>query len=425
MNWAKAHWIVLVCVLVPVLALPAAWYFSNDWNESIVKKAKDEVSLVSKDLTGAKINYTVPGLVPGTPATEFAYAPNDAVIKHFDAQRKAQAEDAGTVIEKTLAVAKSGRKALIEGLFPEPNKQEETTKRREFSRAFFSDAFPALLTKYRAGPPPKAIDLAADLAALATDLRAKSADAQNQVPPDLQKENDRKLWQDRVLKYQRRSRELAFYADESSFVLPALVEEPSLREAYDLQQVYWLNDEVLAIVAAANAGAANPGVPGAVVKRVVSVTVDPLVLPTVSGDPAAGGGGAAAPAGTGEVTTDFKASITGRVGNNSLYDIRTARVVLIVSTERQPMVLDAISRNRFASVLDYDVEAITPLDDLKLGYYYGEENCVRVSIKLETIWLRDFMKDFMPPDVKAAYGIAAPAPADAPAGTPPAAGGRG
>jgi hypothetical protein len=102
------------------------------------------------------------------------------------------------------------------------------------------------------------------------------------------------------------------------------------------------------------------------------------------------------------IATDASASVTGRVSHdgNQLYDVRPVTLSLIVSSERLPEILDAISSTNFMSVIDLDVSRVDPWEDLKQGYYYGDEHVVRVDLTIETIWLRQWLKAYMPATVK-------------------------
>jgi hypothetical protein len=73
-----------------------------------------------------------------------------------------------------------------------------------------------------------------------------------------------------------------------------------------------------------------------------------------------------------------------------------------------------------------DLYRVDPIEELKNGYFYGSDPVVRATIEIETVWLREWRKDLMPTDVRAALGLVegiatddpnagAPAPAPAPA----------
>jgi hypothetical protein len=93
-----------------------------------------------------------------------------------------------------------------------------------------------------------------------------------------------------------------------------------------------------------------------------------------------------------------------------MYDLRQVMVTAVVSAKSLPKWLDAIAKTNFMTVLDMDVEAIDAFEHLKAGYYYGNDPVVTVKLVIETAWLREWTKKYMPADVRAELGIAPDAP---------------
>jgi hypothetical protein len=93
-----------------------------------------------------------------------------------------------------------------------------------------------------------------------------------------------------------------------------------------------------------------------------------------------------------------------------MYDLRQVNVKAVVSAKNIPKWLDAIAKTNFMTVLDMDVDAIDAFDHLKQGYYYGNDPVVTVTLRIETAWLREWTKKYMPADVRAELGIAPDAP---------------
>jgi hypothetical protein len=176
-----------------------------------------------------------------------------------------------------------------------------------------------------------------------------------------------------------------------------------------------------AVDTANRSGERRTGVPDSVVKRIESISLSPLDVP----DPnAASSGAPSAPT-----------SITGRQsgGGNGLYDIRNAKMSVIVSSAKLPQFFDAISRTNFMSVTGLYVEDVDEWAELENGYYYGSEHVVRAVVDIETVWLRSWMSPLMPPDIRnllvgaqgmdLAATVPAPAPEAAVMPTKPSAGG--
>jgi len=74
-----------------------------------------------------------------------------------------------------------------------------------------------------------------------------------------------------------------------------------------------------------------------------------------------------------------------------------------------------LAQTNFISVLDVDIQSVDSNDELRKGFFYGDEAVVRASIKLETVWLRDWTMKIMPLEVRVALGVPEPA-----GSTPPA-----
>ena len=57
------------------------------------------------------------------------------------------------------------------------------------------------------------------------------------------------------------------------------------------------------------------------------------------------------------------------------------------------------------TVTDVDLYEVDIWEDLERGYYYGSDHVVRAVLSIETVWLRSWMKDFMPSTVRTALGV--------------------
>ncbi len=124
-----------------------------------------------------------------------------------------------------------------------------------------------------------------------------------------------------------------------------------------------------------------------------------------SGASTPAGGKAAAPLDPArEVPLDFAFSFTGRK-TNPLYDVRLIQLVLIAETARIPVVLDALSRKNFITILDAKLEAVDAFEEVGEGYFYGSAGVSKLTLDLETVWLREWTAPLMPPDLKLALGI--------------------
>jgi len=109
-------------------------------------------------------------------------------------------------------------------------------------------------------------------------------------------------------------------------------------------------------------------------------------------------------------------SFTGRESEKSeLYDVRVATVTMVVSYERLPALINAISGYNFMTVVDADLYAVDQWEQIEQGFYAGGDFPVRVEMQIETLWLRNWTKQYMPPSIRKQLGIPDDLPADGPA----------
>jgi hypothetical protein len=72
--------------------------------------------------------------------------------------------------------------------------------------------------------------------------------------------------------------------------------------------------------------------------------------------------------------------------------------------------IEAISSVNLMTVVAMNIDSVDVMGDLEAGYYYGDDHVVRVTMRIETLWLRPWMAPLMPDGVKRALGIPVPAP---------------
>jgi hypothetical protein len=98
-------------------------------------------------------------------------------------------------------------------------------------------------------------------------------------------------------------------------------------------------------------------------------------------------------------------SPTGRV-SNALYDVLHFRLTIRVDATRIPDVLQALSRNRYITVLNLKASAVDTAEQAALGFFYGQNvPVVELTIDGEVLQLRQWTVPLMPLAVKRALGI--------------------
>lgn len=345
-------------------------------------------------------------------------------------------DDATRIRQKAVNFNRADRDVLFPGLFPEPPAHQLETIPRRMYMALVA-AYERLLVDMRAGAPPSAESMGEILEVAEDQFRTQIL-----IKPGGQRLTDddttwleEQLTNTRLSHYAEAAKGIGIYATLASFNVPDESLIPPRAEAQGMVQLFqwqwslWITQDIVGALSGANEPFES--VLEAPVKRLVSlVEFDALA---VGGHSAAGGGGAgfnagfapgggarrgagsgsSAPAGGNaavsldparEVPLDFSFSFTGRK-TNPLYDVRLIQLVLIAETARIPVVLDALSRKNFITILDAKLEAVDAFEEVREGYFYGSPGVSKLTLDLETVWLREWTAPLMPPDLKLALGI--------------------
>jgi hypothetical protein len=438
-GWLKQHWLIVVLGVVALAALPTAWYFANEMNTGVVTAYQTKVSNDFKGIEGsaAKVNYSVFG-PDGNKILEKSGEANQIMIDKYGEIWATIKDKTGTISEKGLAFNKSDHGLLTENLFPKPNELDAPVKGREFVRAYI-DFHPKILAEAHAGGPPAPEQIIQQL----NDYKMQQIDRikaeQGREPtPEETKEMGDKMMGMRIARLTSRAGEIGVYATPGIFDgVPTDVpnQAPTLARLWDYQERAWIHHDIMRAVTRANGGS-SAGVPMSVVKRVSKVSVRAATWDSGDGRPPVH----STEAGEDRVPVDFSQSITGRVSGygskNKWYDLRTVDVDVVISSKRLPQFIDALSATNFMSVLNMSMTRVEPLNDLREGYFYGDEHVVKASFVIEYVLLREWRKAWMPDDVQKTLGMvegvsaddpsaapagrSAPPPARAPAARPPA-----
>lgn len=435
LPWLKSHWLIVVLSVVALAALPVAIFFSQSMQASTQKSFEDQVKkdFDSVSETAAKISYKIPAVDGTGSVLEQTKPANETMIKAYGEIWQQVQGKVGGVAETGLKFNKADHKLLAEGLFPKPAEDGMaalTVKGREFIGALIA-FHKQILTDARAGAGPKAVEIAQQL----TDYsNAQVERVRNESGREMNDDEKKRLGEElrnmRLGALARRAGEVSFYADPSVFVgVPTDVPDraPTLAQAWEMQEKAWLHADLIRALAAANGSnpvTANP------VKRLIKISARPAAW---AGDTTGAVQAAAYDPGEDKAPLDFAVSITGRHSGpgskNKWYDVRKADVDLIVSSSRLPVLFDSLASTNFFTVLDLSVTNVDPIQELREGHFYGDDHVVRVSLVLESVWLREWRKAYMPLDVQKALGmvegvegaaapVAAPPPRSRPGGAP-------
>lgn len=416
LAWIKSNVASVIFIVVMVVALVSLPILAGQMNSSIQDLMKDRVGqhrdLVKLEKTDVKIGNPV----SGHQISETALV-NKRLLDRLLEVTEAETADATRVQEAAEVHNRKGRGVLLDRLFPEPPPAEREVLPEAFHRRL-ETAYEQLLERVGAGSPPSLEVMRDEILRREDNFRNQTL--QKDVGDPLDEEEERQLrealTEQRMSLYAEQAEGIGLYATIEALNVPRWEQarQPSLPELYDWQWQYWVVEDLLEALAEANRGSATDrySVQQAPAKRVLDV----VVYESDAGDgggagPGASRGGRGSDEPTGikpnpvaEVTRDYGVSFTGRV-TNALYDVRLAGMTLVVETARLPVVMNALARRNFITVLDVDVVPADHYAAARDGYFYGSEPVSEVTLTLETIWLRSWTTPYMPGELKQALHI--------------------
>ncbi|GIK20104.1 MAG: hypothetical protein DYG93_07255 [Leptolyngbya sp. PLA2] len=431
LGWVKSHLVVVICTAVVVVSLPLGFVFSSRMNAKIREAAEKEGNDQLRQIQNARVSYVIPSLLPDERPVELArQAPNAALTAWVKEQRDRRAAEASGVMRRAVEFNRRGHRPLVQGLFPDPpsDATQQLRLKGELLNLLAGDSsgdrpslYETLFAEIGAGSPPspeRVFESVRDVEERERE-RLLADSPTGQLTAEQQAKLTEQLVNRRIGEYQRRAREISVYADltsldrtgfdkRSSLLPPPRVTDaqggalPDVAELFQWQWDAWLVGDLLSAVARANTSpdGDRQDVENAVVKRIEKISVEDLPLygdaklPRLS-------------APEGSVPLDRSTSVTGRVSSetNKLYDVRRAKMTVVVSSERLPVFLDALGQTNMITVLSVNLSEVDVWADLQKGYFYGREPVVRAELELETLWLRSWTGPLMPRYVRQRLGV--------------------
>jgi hypothetical protein len=189
---------------------------------------------------------------------------------------------------------------------------------------------------------------------------------------------------------------------------------PNPYDIWNAQLHLWIQQDVAAAIAQANAKAQN--ILDAPVKRLLKLTIPLTPTPYVMAPAAAGAPGTApppaAPVENGDITPLPKVPAVSPAGRvcNPMYDVVHFTLVIDVDASQIPFILASLSQNRLIDVYNMDVLSVDTAEEQKLGFLYGPRSVVELNLQCEALFMRSWTVPWMPDQVKKQLGIASPAP---------------
>ncbi len=218
------------------------------------------------------------------------------------------------------------------------------------------------------------------------------------------------------------------YVSPDAFVINQNVtglQTPSLFDIWNAQLVLWIQSDIASAIAQANAN--SPDVISAPIKRLYKLEIPsnptPYLLATPVAAAAVGMPPTLTPFENGDIVQIpklYNLSLTGRAGN-AMYDVVQFKLSLDVDASQIPLVLATLSQNRLIDVYNMEMLSLDASDTLALGYIYGPLPVVRLNLRCEALFLREWTVPLMPKQIReGVLGIAAPLPPTPAAAAPTA-----
>jgi hypothetical protein len=447
--WCKANIVLVILIVVSIGAIIGLPMIAQGMTEQLEQSLKQRTSNFKKIDKLQSTSVSPPG---SSKASNVAV--NQALLDAYIEVTGTLRIEAEEVVGKSVSLNKKEYVVFSTDLFPAPPPDQRETLPQQFYRLLETE-YKALMQQLRAGSPVATEELVVYL----EDSRVRFMETNLSTKQDAQLTSEQRsslekhLANLRMARLRTHAEDISVYFDESTLHIPAfdIRATPSVGTLFNWQWRYWVVADILGAVASMNDGQTVLTSP---IKQVVMLEI--LGMPTISEEDSGGkpnGGGGAGPTGpkpgmpprpgpggpsggrpnpfgpggggsgggspkpptggpTGgpkpptrdDETGSLAESQTGRK-SGGLFDMFQVRIQMIVDTQRIPAILDGFSAYNFMTVIDLDLEPEDKFVALGDGYDYGSASVSKMTLVLETVWLRSWTTEFMPDSVKKAIGI--------------------
>jgi len=444
MEIVKKNLISIICGVIALAAAVTAFFPLGGFWTDLHDRAQARTGAFSEAKGLATKDRALPVVTPDGEAQKLLLSgqpvfPNNNIIEAAKAQLGVVKENSDRFLAQ--AVQASERKPLVDNVLPgtSANPAAETEFRRRYNAAMDTTAANLARTPssenlgriLHASAPPTADDVNRESAVVRKDVEdsmlQKGSNGQilNQPAVDLEiQARTATLFDD--LKRKSAEKGMVYVnPDGSSFTIDpnfmpsaaATLTGPSA--VFWAQVNYWVQEEFCRAVFDVNSHAmAADGTPAknvldAPIKHILSVRVTPGFSGVTLQNQQQADPGALPAAGipfdrAEALTKDRLISMTGRK-SGGIIDVVLYDVEMAVEVERLPYVLERIGQNRYLSIAL--VRNITPIDSSiqkSQGYLYGDKPCVRVSMQMEQVFMREWMLKYMPAQIMKLLNVAPP-----------------
>jgi len=450
LGWIKANLIIVICSVVIVGSLVAGPIVSDGWNQEVAKEAASRAKQFKKMEQAAKSSFEWPG-----DQTRHEVTMTQPLITAYQEAASAWGAQSEEVAVEILGRNRGETGVVMPELFPKPADMERDLEvlPPELHQRILG-GYKAILSRLHAGTPPTTEDIRKDLVAKRADFvdRNFKKGEQETFTKEEQKQLEAYLTGERLRVLRDHANDIGVYLSLETLQPPSYsnTQKPTLEEMFGWQWRLWVLDRTADAIQAINGGATEPLAP---IHRIDRLDVRGLLdvqTPAASdrnfaGAPSGGGGGGGSPkggggggfgggspkggggggggfgggnpgggSGSGDTgsgasapaagTRDYTKSVTGRV-TNEMYDVVLVDLDMVVTTSDIDDVLKGLDVPAVMSVLDVEVSRVDPFEALGRGEYLGERPVSRLVVTIETLWLREWSREFMPNEARRLIGI--------------------
>lgn len=294
------------------------------------------------------------------------------------------------------------------GVYTNPNGQ------RDYSISIFTQVLDATMPPVESEIKAKQDEIAADVANTRTIWR----DGKINNPEEVQKLTlDRQALVAEQMRNQKAVSHLIYADPDTVFeVNPRIAGNaiPDVNDIFMAQLTLWVQEQMARGIRDTNEAvhrannSRNQGILASPIKRLVQMKVTHKFVPV---RPVPGAEKPVLPSNpAAQITPNYLADPFGHV-SNEFYDVVNFETTLIIDAGALSPTLIGLTRNRFFIFDKVEIQSMDSAIDAAAGFLYGKGAVVQVTIRGKYLFLREFLKNYMPVDI--VRGVVTPAGAAA------------
>ena len=423
-QWIKSNVVIVVCLLVMLIAMLSLLWPTAGAGAALRDQIAEREKAKGKAQTLLSQRVRIPSPNPGEPPQSVNITVNDAAVAELkrifgDMNDGYQALEAAVVAFNQQGPASTNPHVpMLDGLLPRPTFDNKVFD----ARSAYKSQFVKLYQSLNAGLPPT------DAEVQVLFDRVTAAFAANEIGGVTDLKNNAELNQQLARKqlelYINRASQISIYCPPTRLVGDQLepgvfdidqwaqrTDRPTMAEIWQGQMNYWIQQDLIAAVRVANFNEQNTSVRRSPIKRLIGIEVVPGYIglvergSTLSDRPRRSRNDDSTlpePVPADDLNQplkrDFRVSLTGR-RTNSLYDVRHARMSLIVDARQVPRLLNAFGQVNLMTPMIQRITAVDQVAHLREGYVYGDGvDVVQVDLLIESLWLREWTAGHLSPE---------------------------